>query len=55
VADEKEFFEVMNNRFEKTREKYILKKKTSTGESEQFGNNFMDYFAGNSELKRILV
>lgn len=63
VADENEFYEVMNNRFEKTKERYIVKKKLnestsstgSKGESEEFGRNFMDYFAGNSILKKILI
>ena len=66
MADENEFYEVMNNRFEKTRERYIVKKKLnestssagsarSKGENEELGKNFMDYFAGNSILKKILI
>ena len=65
VADENEFYEAMNNRFEKTRERYIVKKKLNYSNNsinsqkneieDEIGRNFMDYFAGNAILKKVLI
>ena len=50
----------MNNRFDKTRERYGFKKKlnqsaSSDGGEEELGRNFMDYFVGNAILKKVLI
>lgn len=60
LANYNEFSEAMNNRFEKTRERYLGKKKlnastNSEGGGEELGRNFMDYFVGNALLKKVLI